>query len=110
MSDKENGELAYWDKCFENEGGKLGNSHYEYFFTEFFNYSPLDYTNKVVVDIGCGPRLSLEWAKMSTRSIGIDPLADRYINSYYPDWDHNNPPMEMINSRVEDMSDVLAPK
>jgi len=34
---------------------------------------------KKILDIGCGPRGSLEWADMTSERIGIDPLADKYL-------------------------------
>ena len=30
------------------------------------------------MDIGCGPRGSLEWAEMATVRVGLDPLAESY--------------------------------
>jgi len=37
------------------------------------------YENKVILDIGCGPRGSLEWASMALRRIGLDPLVKEYL-------------------------------
>jgi ubiquinone/menaquinone biosynthesis C-methylase UbiE len=34
---------------------------------------------KSILDIGCGPRGSLEWADMAKERIGMDPLADQYL-------------------------------
>ena len=31
-----------------------------------------------MLDIGCGPRGSLEWAGETSRRVGLDPLADEY--------------------------------
>ena len=36
------------------------------------------YRGKAVLDIGCGPRGSLEWADEASRRVGLDPLADDY--------------------------------
>ena len=36
------------------------------------------YRGKAVLDIGCGPRGSLEWADAASRRVGLDPLADDY--------------------------------
>jgi ubiquinone/menaquinone biosynthesis C-methylase UbiE len=59
--------------------GRLGNSHYERFFTTHFGLTPEFYAGKRVLDIGCGPRGSLEWAVMASERIGLDPLAEDYL-------------------------------
>ena len=58
--------------------GSLGHSFYEYFYTDYFGLSKEFYLNKKILDIGCGPRGSLEWANMAKERIGLDPLADKY--------------------------------
>lgn len=70
-------ELLFW-KIKKNREGKLGHAHYEYFFTDYFSISGSFYEGKSILDIGCGPRGSLEWAHMAARRIGADPLANRY--------------------------------
>jgi SAM-dependent methyltransferase len=76
--DKENAELAYWSRTFEREGGALWNGHYSYFYTELFGFTPQDYSGLRVLDVGCGPRGSLEWADMTLERVGIDPLVNKY--------------------------------
>ena len=71
-------ELYYW-KFRRMIEGKLNNSHYKFFYTTYFSISDNFYRNKVILDIGCGPRGSLEWAHMTKKRIGIDPLADKYL-------------------------------
>jgi hypothetical protein len=75
---KERSELNYWKKKKATEGD-LSNKHYEYFYTAHFGLNDSDYKDKVVLDIGCGPRGSLEWASMASRRIGLDPLAGEYL-------------------------------
>ncbi len=75
---KEYSELAYW-KCVTRAAGRLRNDHYQHFYTAHFGLDVSFYQNKVVLDIGCGPRGSLAWATMAERRIGIDPLADDYV-------------------------------
>lgn len=70
-------ELLYWKLKKRNEG-KFSNSHYRFFYTEYFSISDSYYQNKRILDIGCGPRGSLEWAYMAKKRVGIDPLADQY--------------------------------
>lgn len=58
--------------------GKLGNSHYFWFYTTYFSLSTNDYQNKSVLDIGCGPReAGMGWDGFP--SVGLDPLADHYL-------------------------------
>lgn len=75
---KELNEFNYW-KVRKNNEGDLKNYHYEYFYTRHFQLEPSFYNNKVILDIGCGPRGSLEWATMAKRRIGLDPLAKQYL-------------------------------
>lgn len=75
---KEFNELRYWKQRKKLEG-VLSNSHYKYFYTDHFVLSDSFYNNKIILDIGCGPRGSLEWASMVSRRIGLDPLANEYL-------------------------------
>ncbi|MFL5896186.1 MAG: class I SAM-dependent methyltransferase [Thermoleophilaceae bacterium] len=70
-------ELGYWRSRLAAEGGLLG-FHYERFFTEHFGLSAADYSGKRILDIGCGPRGTLDWADAATERVGLDPLADSY--------------------------------
>lgn len=75
---KEFNELHYWRGRRKVER-VLSNEHYMYFYTTHFGLSDCFYANKVILDIGCGPRGSLEWASMAARRIGLDPLANEYL-------------------------------
>lgn len=75
---KELKELSYWKKIKKIEG-TLSNSHYEYFYTSHFGFEKPFYNDKILLDLGCGPRGSLEWAKNAERRIGLDPLALEYL-------------------------------
>lgn len=75
---KEFVEISFWRyKKFKE--GKLTNWHYIEFYTSYFGLQKSYYTNKTILDLGCGPRGSLEWADMSKERIGLDPLADKYL-------------------------------
>src|SRR3990170_4786073 len=70
-------ELEYWQRRKLKEGD-LSNEHYKYFYTKHFGLDePFD-KGKRILDIGCGPRGSLEWADMAAERVGIDPLAAEY--------------------------------
>ena len=49
-----------------------------YFFTEYFAIDASFYRGKSILDLGCGPRGSLEWATGAKRRVGLDPLARQY--------------------------------
>jgi SAM-dependent methyltransferase len=53
-------------------------AHYEYYYTTFFGLSAEDYAGCALLDIGCGPCGSLEWAANARERVGLDPLADEY--------------------------------
>ncbi len=71
-------EAAYWRGRWILEGGKLKNSHYQNVYTKAFNLQFSDFENAKILDLGCGPRGSLEWAQLAKERIGLDPLAHFY--------------------------------
>jgi ubiquinone/menaquinone biosynthesis C-methylase UbiE len=75
---KARAELAYWANRKAHEG-RLRNDHYQYFFTTHFGLLALDYQGERVLDVGCGPRGSLQWAGMALERVGLDPLAGDYL-------------------------------
>jgi SAM-dependent methyltransferase len=80
---KEYHELRYWKgvkRPIAGDRAKLEHerAHYEHFFTSFFGLTKADYAGKAVLDIGCGPCGSLEWADVARERVGLDPLADKY--------------------------------
>ena len=74
---KRRGEARYWKKLVDDPTGR--NTHFEFFFTEYFGLDRDFYEGKAILDIGCGPRGSLEWATGARERIGADPLADEYL-------------------------------
>jgi SAM-dependent methyltransferase len=75
---KERKEVDYWQSRLAAEG-QLGNDHYLKSYTLPFNLEPSFYTEKRILDIGCGPRGSLEWADMAKERVGLDPLVPAYL-------------------------------
>jgi SAM-dependent methyltransferase len=73
---KAEAEMQYWLQRAAD--GPLTGLHYERAFTSHFALAPEFFEGKRVLDIGCGPRGSLEWASMAAERIGVDPLAARY--------------------------------
>jgi SAM-dependent methyltransferase len=74
---KEWKELRYWKKKQAQEVD-LTNSHYAHFYTACFGLGLDDYRGHKLLDVGCGPRGSLEWATTAAEAVGVDPLADHY--------------------------------
>jgi ubiquinone/menaquinone biosynthesis C-methylase UbiE len=70
-------ELVYWFSRRISER-TLSNDHYVHFYTNHFGLTRSDYRDKRVLDIGCGPRGSLEWADMAAERVGLDPLVNQY--------------------------------
>jgi len=75
---KEAHELSYWNGRVAAES-VLHNEHYQFFYTEFFGLDLSFYQGKKILDIGCGPRGSLEWATEASERVGLDPLATEYL-------------------------------
>jgi SAM-dependent methyltransferase len=74
---KHSAELAFWRRRLAEEG-TLGAGHYHWFFTVHQGLEPSFYEGKRMLDVGCGPRGSLEWATGAARRVGADPLAGAY--------------------------------
>jgi SAM-dependent methyltransferase len=74
---KGRGELTYWLKK-QAEEGVLRNDHYEFLYTEHWGLTRSAYEGKSIVDIGCGPRGSLEWATNAAKRVGLDSLVPQY--------------------------------
>lgn len=74
---KQRFEWLFWWNVKRKEK-ELSGEHYEAFFTEHFGLEREFYEGKKLLDIGCGPRGSLDWAKQAAERIGLDPLADKY--------------------------------
>lgn len=74
---KGDAEMDYWRRRLAIEG-VLSHAHYERVFTAHFGLTAADFAGRRVLDVGCGPRGSLEWASGAARRVGLDPLVERY--------------------------------
>ncbi len=70
-------ELRFWRERRAAEG-RLANAQFERFFTTQFGLDRDFYAGKRILDVGCGPRGSLEWATMADERVGVDPLVSQY--------------------------------
>jgi ubiquinone/menaquinone biosynthesis C-methylase UbiE len=75
---KGDAEFEFWRNTRQSAGGTLQNGYFEQLFTDQFGLTRTFFGGKRIIDIGCGPRGSLEWAAEAVRRVGLDPLADRY--------------------------------
>lgn len=81
--EKYEGELDYWKEKFEEEGKRFSNLHYKNLMLSIAQEEDDSFwKNKVVADFGCGPRGSLCWTKSPLMKIGIDVLANRYLQEF----------------------------
>ena len=90
-------ELTYWRWRYFQEKG-LSHSWYEGLFTEIPKLDRSIYSGKKVVDIGCGPRGSLEWLDDAALRVGIDPLLGDYLKFGIEEHASN-----YVASQVEDL-------
>jgi SAM-dependent methyltransferase len=74
---KHRSEFRFW-RWWLSENGHVGNSWYEPLYTDVYGLTTEDFKDKRILDIGCGPCGSLEWANMAARRVGLDPLARKY--------------------------------
>jgi SAM-dependent methyltransferase len=77
LGERRQEELDFWRGRRDVEGD-LGQAHYRYFYTEHFELDEGFYAGKRMLDVGCGPRGSLEWAEMAAERVGLDPLVPKY--------------------------------
>lgn len=75
---KEHFELRFWTKLSRHGDLAHERAHYAYFYTSCFGLSIADYSGKKMLDVGCGPLGSLEWATNARLRVGLDPLAHKY--------------------------------
>jgi SAM-dependent methyltransferase len=68
-------ELSFWRRRMD----AIGDGRREWTYTELFGLDHDWYRGKRVLDIGCGPRGSLDWATQATARVGLDPLAEEYL-------------------------------
>lgn len=81
--DKHESELDFWRSRFVMDNGMFLNTHYEKLMLAMAGENNGDFLKgKIVADFGCGPRGSLAWAKAAHLRIGIDVLADQYMDEF----------------------------
>src|SRR5689334_22962652 len=76
--DKGDHELAFWRERLKIEG-RLTGPHYPKIMMDQFGLGAEFFAGKAVLDVGCGPRGSLDWCNVAALRIGVDPLSARYF-------------------------------
>ncbi|RBP07118.1 methyltransferase family protein [Roseiarcus fermentans] len=75
-------EFAFWSKEWLRRKfaapGEPFLGVYEPCFTALVDLRLEDFAGKRILDVGCGPQGTLEWADMAAERIGLDPLVDQY--------------------------------
>ena len=69
-------ELSYWRSLPDAQ--RQDYSRFEQYYTKTFGLDRSFYDGRRVLDIGCGPKGSLEWATNAAECVGLDPLAESY--------------------------------
>jgi SAM-dependent methyltransferase len=70
-------ELTFWKAKRSSTGFCAGN--YAERFTLPFGIGREFFDGKRILDVGCGPEGSLEWADRAAERVGLDPLAGEYL-------------------------------
>jgi SAM-dependent methyltransferase len=68
-------ELDFW----RGRPDLVADGHREWVYTRCFDVDRGWYRGKRLLDVGCGPRGSLDWADDAEARVGIDPLAQEYL-------------------------------
>jgi 2-polyprenyl-3-methyl-5-hydroxy-6-metoxy-1,4-benzoquinol methylase len=66
-------EVDFWRQVLKREEGPL-NPHFQTLYQGLFGLTSEFYEDKRLLDVGCGPTGSLEWATMAADRVGLDPL------------------------------------
>jgi SAM-dependent methyltransferase len=83
FADKHRAELAFWKEHLEATGYVERQEYFQHYLLAIAQETNADFlAGKVVADFGCGPLGSLSWAKPATVRIGIDVLADLYVQHF----------------------------
>lgn len=68
-------ELRFW----RGRPDTIGDNKREWVCTAFFGIERSWYRGRRILDVGCGPRGTLDWATEAAARVGLDPLADAYV-------------------------------
>jgi SAM-dependent methyltransferase len=73
-------EMTYWRKCYLRENKKLSCHWYKDIMLNMAQESDDTFlSGKIVADFGCGPRNTLGWINTTSLKLGLDVLAEKYL-------------------------------
>ena len=75
-------EIVFW-RLVKLRKGFYFTKQYEWFYTTHFGFTREDFKGKTILDIGCGPMGTLEWAEGAKERIGLDPHSDMYEREFH---------------------------
>lgn len=80
---KYDAEFDFWRTRFKIDKGQFQNDRYSKLMLAMAQEDSDEFLRgKIVADFGCGPRGSLVWANAALMRIGIDVLADWYVEEF----------------------------
>lgn len=80
---KHESEVEFWRNKFDEDKQFFRNDWYKKTMLAMATEQNDDFIkDKILADFGCGPRGTLEWAKSAKIKIGIDVLADLYVDEF----------------------------
>ena len=71
-------EFDFWVNIRLQKGPLIREDAYLHVVERDFQHSRGQFRDKRILDIGCGPLGSLEWAELASLRVGLDPLAGAY--------------------------------
>src|SRR5262252_5046248 len=78
---KQSGELGFWEGWVAQNGPGPESEYYRKFMMDMGDIRDESFfANRICLDVGCGPMGSLSWLRNARAAIGLDPLADSYMN------------------------------
>lgn len=80
---KYHAELDFWKRRCQLDNGIFQNSFYKKLMLDIAGENDDEFMRgKIVADFGCGPRGSLAWSDSPLMKIGIDVLANKYLDNF----------------------------
>ena len=78
---KQSGELGFWEGWVAQNGPGPESEYYRKFMMDMGDIRDESFfANRICLDVGCGPMGSLSWLRNARAAIGLDPLADSYMD------------------------------
>ena len=94
---KQKAELTFWQQWLDEHGTGARSAYYQNFMMRMGGVEDFHFFDDLIcLDVGCGPMGSMTWLTNARAAIGLDPLADDYMQFSI---DHHD--MIYLNSPAE---------